>query len=40
LGTTPLQLDNLSVQKPTEIIAEKKRQKLMGDESLMQTTKF
>ena len=39
LDPAPLRLDN-SKQSPEEIIAEKKRQKLLGDESLLSTTKY
>ena len=39
LDPAPLRLD-ASKQSPEEIIAEKKRQKLLGDESLLSTTKY
>lgn len=39
LDPAPLRLD-ASKQSPAEIIAEKKRQKLLGDESLLTTTKY
>ena len=39
LDPAPLRLD-AGKQKPEEIIAEKKRQKLLGDESLLSTTKY
>jgi hypothetical protein len=40
LDPAPLRLDSDSKQTPEEVIAEKKRQKLMADDSIMQTTKF
>ena len=40
LDPAPLRLDPSSKQKPEEVIAEKKRQKLLSDESLMATSKF
>ena len=39
LDPAPLRLD-ASKQTPEEIIAEKKRQKLLGDESILNTTKY
>ena len=39
LDPAPLRLD-ASKQSPEEIIAEKKRQKLLGDESILITTKY
>ena len=39
LDPAPLRLDAKN-QKPEEIIAEKKRQKLLGDESILCTTKY
>ena len=39
LDPAPLRLD-AAKQAPEEIIAEKKRQKLLGDENLLSTTKF
>ena len=39
LDPAPLRLD-ASKQSPEEIIAEKKRQKLLGDESILCTTKY
>lgn len=39
LDPAPLRLD-ASKQSPEEIIAEKKRQKLLGDESLLSTSKY
>ena len=39
LDPAPLRLD-ASKQSPEEIIAEKKRQKLLGDESILNTTKY
>lgn len=40
LDPAPLRLDEDAKQSPEEVIAEKKRQKLMSDESIMQTSKF
>lgn len=40
LDPAPLRLDEESKQTPEEVIAEKKRQKLMADESIMLTTRF
>jgi hypothetical protein len=40
LDLAPLRLDAESKQKPEEVVAEKKRQKMMADESVMETTKF
>ena len=40
LDLAPLRLDAESKQKPSEVVAEKKRQKMMADESVMETTKF
>lgn len=40
LDLAPLRLDAGSKQKPEEVVAEKKRQKMMADESVMETTKF
>ena len=39
LDLAPIRLDAAS-QTPEEIIAEKKRQKLLGDESILQTSKY
>lgn len=39
LDPAPLRLD-ASKQSPEEIIAEKKRQKLLGDENILCTTKY
>jgi len=39
LDPAPLRLD-ASKQTPHEIIAEKKRQKLLGDESILNTKKY
>jgi len=39
LDLAPIRLDATS-QKPGEIIAEKKRQKLLGDESILATSKY
>jgi len=39
LDPAPLRLD-AAKQAPEEIIAEKKRQKLLGDESILCTTKY
>ena len=39
LDLAPIRLD-ASKQSPEEIIAEKKRQKLLGDESILNTTKY
>lgn len=38
LDPAPLRLD--AKMTPEEIIAEKKRQKLLGDESILKTTKY
>jgi hypothetical protein len=40
LDPAPIRLDAASKQTPEEVYAEKKRQKMMSEESLMQTTKF
>jgi hypothetical protein len=40
LDPAPLRLDANSKQTPQEIIAERKRQKLMSEENLIVTTKF
>ena len=40
LDPAPIRLDAASKQTPGEVYAEKKRQKMMSEESLMQTTKF
>ena len=40
LDPAPLRLDATAKQKPEEVIQEKKRQKMMSDEGLMETSKF
>ena len=40
LDPAPIRLGEKSKQTPEEVCAEKKRQKMMSEESLMQTTKF